>query len=321
MVHNDPSDEDAFDEFDDTYVRKFLQRRRRKNKDASVENDKTVFRQYLPLLGEKPVIEAGYPDVVKFVDHLDDKDCPESTIRVYLSTISKLHVYLNRFHNARMPGVASIPEEYNDLEESHERKPLDRDEVRQLIDATESLRDALLLGFLYYTGTRASIPSNLRTRHVDLEKETIYIDNLKNSGERTISIHEDLGFLLRVWLTEEREAYPPARQSPYVFVGEQSAKRLTREYIWKIVHQAADRAGIQSIEDETAHGNNIWRVKPHILRHSFATHGFEDGMTKAELAAFLGQENEESIEVYIETDEVGEAVDAYDGLYNGLNRR
>lgn len=318
MAHHDPNSEDMFNEFDDTYVRKFLHRRRLENKESSVDNDKTVFRQYLPTLGEKSAIEADYSDVVSFVDDLVDKECPESTIRVYLSTISKFHEYLNRFHDARMPGVSGIPKRYNDLEESHDRKPLDRDEVRQLIEATESLRDSLIIGFLYYTGTRASIPSGLKTRHVDLEEGTIYIDNLKNSGERTISIHEGLEFLLRVWLTEERDAYPPASQSPYVFVGDQSAKRLPKEYIWKIVHEAADRAGIQSVEDQTAHGNNIWKVKPHVLRHSFATHGFKDGMTKAELAAFLGQKNEESIEVYIETNEMSEAVEAYDATYKGL---
>ncbi|WP_066411362.1 tyrosine-type recombinase/integrase [Halorubrum aethiopicum] len=318
MATADSNDDDEFREFNDPLVRKFLCRRQRQNKESSVENDKTVFRQYLPMLGEKSVEEAEFPDVVDFVDQLVDKGCPESTIRVYLSSISKLHQYLNRFHDANMPGVANIPEMYNNLNDPHERKPLDRDEVRQLIDATQSLRDALIIGYLYYTGNRASIPAKLKLRDVDLEAGTIYIDNLKNSGEREISIHDDIEFLLRVWLTEEREAYPPASESPYVFVGEQSAERLCKERIWKIVHEAAGRAGIQEVVGQTAHDNNIYKVTTHVLRHSFATHGFEDGMTKGDLAAFLGQENEESVEVYIESNEIGEAVKAYNSSYEGI---
>lgn len=318
MTQSASNPNDPFDEFDDPYVPDFLRRRHRQNGDSSVENDKTVLRQYLPHLADKSVDEAEFPDVVAFVDYLVDKGCPESTIRVYLTTISKLHQYLNRFHGANMPAVANIPEMYNDLEEAHNRKPLNREEVRQLIDATESVRDAVLLGFLYYTGTRVSIPAHLRMRDIDIEERTVYIDNLKNSGDRTITIHEDIVFLLRVWLTEERAAYPAADDSPYVFVGEQSAPRLPRERIWKIVHRAADRAGIQEIVGQTAHDNNIYRVKPHVLRHCFATHGFEDGMTKAELAAFLGQENEESVETYIETNDVSEAVEAYKASYSGI---
>lgn len=297
-------------EFDDPKVRKFLRRRSRQNSESAVKTDKTVMRQYLDHLDGIPVEEGTYTDVVRYADKVVERGCPISTLRVYISSISCLNDYLNYHHQENMPSVSRIPKQYHDVKKSYEREDLDRKEVKALIEATDSLRDALVIALIYFSGMRSSECSNLKLTDLDLEADRFEVVNAKYDGERWLPIHENVQFILERWLDEARASYPMAPESEYLFVGDES-EQLSVENIWQIVHDAADDAGIQCVERERADGANIYRVKTHVLRHSLATHAFEDGMTLEELAALLGHDDIDSVRTYVHTHAQEKAIKSF----------
>lgn len=302
--------DEKFSEFDDPLVREFLGRTLQENSESALDNHKTVMRQYLPHLDGTSVDEATYGDVVDYADKVVERGHPRETLKVYNSSISSLHDFLNLYYDARMPDVSRIPRQYTDIKSSHEREDIDRDEVKALIDATESLRDALIIALLYFSGMRSSELCNLELSDLDMDSNRFYVVDAKYNGDRWLPIHENVQFLLERWLEEARDAYPMASSSSFVFVGDESDK-VDRQDVWEIVHEAAHEAGIQRKVGEKANGHNLYRVKPHVLRHAIATHAFEDGMTLEELAAFLGHEDIDSVRVYVHTHAEEKAIKSF----------
>ncbi|GAB6880090.1 hypothetical protein JCM17823_23640 [Halorubrum gandharaense] len=238
-------------------------------------------------------------------------------MEVYLSTINSLHQHLNYNYNSNLPDVSHIPALYSDLDSGEDRTSIDREEIKQMIDAAEGLRKAIIIGLLYYLGLRAKELVNLRLNHVDLNEGRIWVNTLKGDNDRTLPIHEDIEFTLKIWLDEERPQYPKAPASDHVMVGKES-KQVRYQEVWETVHQAAEKAGIQRIIGETAHENDIYRVKPHVLRHSVSTHAFDDGMTREELAHFLGHKNIDTVDTYIHTNDMEQAIQSYSNQFTGF---
>lgn len=313
MMSSDSRDE--FAEFNDLLVKEFLKRRRREVSESAVNCNKTALRQYLPHLDGTPVDEATYTQVVEFADTLVDRGCTEGTVRNYMSTISSLHNYLNDFHRVGMPDVSRIPNRYSNFESIADRKPIDRDEIRKLIDATESLQEALVISLIYFAGLRASDAADLKLREVKDGEYFDLVDAVKD-GDRTLPVHTQIQRLFQIWINEERPSYPHA-SSDYLFVGKRSEK-LDKFKIWNIVHKAAHEADIQRVVDERVNGDSVYRVKTHVLRHSFATHAFQDGMSLEEIAAFMGHEDTKTTRKYIHKFAEEEASKSYRDNFDPL---
>src|SRR5882672_85950 len=78
---------------------------------------------------------------------------------------------------------------------------LDQDQVRGIFRAARrrSVRDQLLLAFLYRFGMRASEACGLRTADVSAKRGEVHIQGLKSGLERVYSLPRDLKPLLRVY--------------------------------------------------------------------------------------------------------------------------
>lgn len=296
----DPASKADFSEFDDPAVRDFLLQRCREVSQGTVDGDVTALRQYTETLGDTSVRDAEYSDVDDFANMLANvSEVTEETLKVYISSVSKLHEYLNHFESANMPDVSKLPSRYNNLRSGVDRKPIEADEVRALIDAADSLRESLLIAMLYIEGLRASEAAQIKLRHLRLEDDRVGVKDSKNNKSRTLALHPDLNFMLKVWLNEERPSYVGS-DSSYLFVGKESGS-IDKQNVWQIVHDAAEEAGIQRIVGKRADGRPVYRVKPHVLRHSFATHAFDDGegMEIEDLSIFLGHEDTRTTKEYI----------------------
>jgi integrase/recombinase XerD len=212
-----------------------------------------------------------------------------------------------------MPDVSKIPNRYERYAEGHQRKPIDPEEVEALIGATTCLRDALVIAITYFEGLRASDTADIKIRDVRLEEKRVVINKSKFDKTRRLSLHESLEFMLRLWLEEERPSYPYAPESEYLFVGDESEK-IDNQDVWEIVHDAAKEAGLQRIVDERKDDRPVYRVKPHVLRHSFATHAYDDGdgMEIEDLSVFLGHEDTRTTKEYIHEFTEERANDSFD---------
>ena len=143
-------------------------------------------------------------------------------------------------------------------------------------------RDACMLALLYAAGLRVSELVALELKDVDLARGTVQVFG-KGRKERTVPVHARMQRDLQAYLTEVRPRFSPA--CPCVFVGRRGLG-LTRQYVWKLVKEAARQAGIAR------------EVSPHTFRHSFATHLLEGGADLRAVQTLLGHADIAATEIY-----------------------
>ncbi len=164
------------------------------------------------------------------------------------------------------------------------------EEVERLLNARDgtsvlSLRDRTMLELLYATGLRVSELVRLRLNDVILQKGLITPLG-KGDKQRAVPLGEESMIWLRRYLTEARPKLQKKRQSPYLFLSIRG-RFMTRQNFWDIIKKTALLAGIERE-----------RIKPHVLRHSFATHLIEGGADLRSVQAMLGHSDISTTQIY-----------------------
>lgn len=149
--------------------------------------------------------------------------------------------------------------------------PLSRAEVAALFGATRNLKHITILETLYGGGPRVSELVHLRPRDIDSQRMLIRIEDGKGGKDRFVMLPRALLPLLRrYWM-----AYRPDRDG-WLFPGQVDGQPLTARAVEKMVKRTAQKAGIGK------------EVTPHLLRHTFATHLMEDGVSLLDVQELLG---------------------------------
>ena len=155
---------------------------------------------------------------------------------------------------------------------------LSKEEVCEMITATENLKHRCLIALIYSCGLRRSEAINLKLEDIDSKRMLIKLNDAKGGKDRYINLPEQLLELFRKY-------YQEYKSSVYLFEG-QKGGTYSAESVWKVIRQAAQRAGIKK------------RVYPHILRHSFATHHIEQGIDIRYIQEWLGHESIKTTQRY-----------------------
>lgn len=158
---------------------------------------------------------------------------------------------------------------------------LSESEVHRILAIETSLRNRVLLRFLYHTGIRVSELCALKWRDMlsnDDGSGTVIVSG-KRGKERNVQVSPSMWadvLLLR------GEAVP---DSP-VFLSARGGS-LTASQVWRIVRSAATAAGI---------GGN---VSPHWLRHSHASHAIDRGAPIPLVRDTLGHASIATTNIYV----------------------
>ncbi len=217
------------------------------------------------------------PSYVKvYLLELKKKNLKESTLLRKFSAIQSFLKYLQkrgeiketfifRFYQGRRREI--LP--YTPLEE----------EINQLLDSLKEedfigLRKRALLELMYGSGLRIYEVRDLKLENLNL---TLGIVRIKGKGnkERLVPIGKKAEKVLILYL-EKRKAFLEklGQESPYLFLN-QRGKRLSERFIRKIVKDIGRSFG-------------LFRLHPHSLRHSFATHLLNSGMDLRSIQELLG---------------------------------
>lgn len=149
--------------------------------------------------------------------------------------------------------------------------PLSREEVEALFSAARNLKHLTLLKILYGDGPRVSELVHLRPGDIDSKRMLIRIKDGKGQKDRFVMLPGDLlPVLRRYWM-----AYRPDRDG-WLFPGQVDGQPLTPRAVENMVKRIAAKAGITKV------------VTPHLLRHTFATHLMEDGVSILDVQELLG---------------------------------
>jgi site-specific recombinase XerD len=162
---------------------------------------------------------------------------------------------------------------------------LSPEEVARLIACASNLRHRTILMALYSTGMRRAELCQLRPEDIDKERKVVRIRQGKGGKAREVPLSPKLLDQLRTYYRSLKV------KSGWIFPSLQTRRLdqpITCKVIWHACESAARRAGIKK------------HVHPHTLRHSFATHLFDNGAELPVVQTLLGHSDPRDTMIYLE---------------------
>ena len=263
----------------------------------TVQTRKNNLKIFMRFLDGKRLTKLTNRDIRRFLNAMKKKGTAQSTLSLYLTALRSFFAYLEQYHGIKLPGICDIDiEDYpRETWEGKGQDPLTRGEVRRLIEAPCTLRDSLVLAMLYYCGFRARELALLLINNVDTERRIVSVIG-KGNKPRQVPYSPKLDRPIHQWLHKERKSYVSSK-SPYFFPSKHG-KHLRPATIHRIVHKYAVKSGIQKVVGKRGNGRAIYRVHPHILRHSYATHSVDDDIPLREVQKMMGHSSITSTLIY-----------------------
>ncbi len=155
---------------------------------------------------------------------------------------------------------------------------LSREEIKNIIDVIKNSKHKLIISLAYGAGLRIGEVVNLKIKDVNLKELTIHLKNAKGKKER-ITIFPDK---IKTGLKNLIAGKNP---SDYFFESERGGK-LTERAVQKAFENAIRKTNIKK-------GATF-----HSLRHSFATHLLENGVSVRYVQELLGHQNIRTTQIY-----------------------
>lgn len=170
----------------------------------------------------------------------------------------------------------------------------------QAIDLSDpqGTRNRAMLETLYACGLRVSELINLRVSNLFLDVGFVKVVG-KGDKERIVPIGEEAVKHIQLYWEGERRGQMNIKPGfENILFLNRRGRRLTRNMVFLIVKDTAERAGIRK------------NVSPHTFRHSFATHLIEGGADLKAVQDMLGHESIITTEIYthLDTDYLRETI-------------
>jgi site-specific recombinase XerD len=157
---------------------------------------------------------------------------------------------------------------------------LNRSELRQLFKAPALLKHRIVLTLIYSAGLRSQEAINLKLADIDFERRTIHIRQSKYKKDRIVPLSRFMARGLRRYLAVE---HPQV----WLFNGKEPDGRYSAKGLSWVMREALKRTSIQK------------EVNLHSLRHSYATHLLEDGLSIVTVKELLGHAEIATTMIYL----------------------
>jgi site-specific recombinase XerD len=224
----------------------------------------------------------------KFFGHLQNTSFSQNDVISYLSLIKK-----NGYSASTMRQTLGAIKNYVQLSNQNikldnvalpkKTKPLPKVVSKELIKAmllnTNNLKHKAILACLYGTGMRISELLNLQITHIDGNRKVINILNAKGYKDRIVPLNDSLADILRSYFKK----YQP---KTFLFESDTPGSKYSASSVNNIIKKAA------------RHANYFESISAHTLRHSFATHLLESGVSLRHIQVLLGHKSSRTTEIY-----------------------
>lgn len=146
------------------------------------------------------------------------------------------------------------------------------------------LRDKAMIELMYSCGLRVSELCGVRVGDLHMGEGSLRCLG-KGNKERIIPVGRRALQTVQAYYANARPQLLRGGSSPYLFVNQRGGK-IARVSYWKILAQYGRMAGIRK------------HVKPHMLRHSFATHLLDGGADLRAVQIMLGHADISTTQIY-----------------------
>ncbi len=256
-----------------------------KNTILAYRSDLKDYTGFLEAVSKKSVSASSREDIRDFMLHQKDKGLCVNSISRALAALRMFYRFL-----AREKLIKSDVSSYIDSPKLWKKIPdvLNLDEVERLIEAPDlntpqGVRDRAILEVMYATGMRVSEVAGLRL--TDLNADVGFVRCLgKGKKERIVPLGTKAVASVARYLEKVRPRL--AKSGAQELFLNRSGRRISRVSLWKLIKRYARKARIKK------------PIRPHILRHSFATHLLERGADLRSVQEMLGHANISTTQIY-----------------------
>lgn len=257
-----------------------------RNTIISYQGDLVSFMDFLEKRAINALSKTSKNDVVDFMLFQKDKGLAANSVARRLAAIKVFYRFLVRERILKNDPTSIIdsPKLWKKIPET-----LSLEEVNALLAQpdlrdTQGIRDKAILETLYATGMRVSEAVNLRTDNVNAQIGFLRCIG-KGNKERVIPLGKKAIDAIKRYREVARPKLLGKKEAEFLFVS-RFGKKISRQSFWKIIKKYARLAKIKK------------PIRPHILRHSFATHLLERGADLRSVQEMLGHANIATTQIY-----------------------
>ncbi|MEX2181166.1 MAG: site-specific tyrosine recombinase XerD [Gemmatimonadaceae bacterium] len=240
--------------------------------------------------GVTTIAGLGAPHLREFVYFLKDDGRSPATIRRRISAIRTWYRFL------LTEGVVTAdPSERLETPKRWRALPdvLTPDDVDRLIGAISlderfAFRDRAMLELAYGAGLRVSEWIGIGTKDILLDELTVRVIG-KGGKERVVPIGRKAAGAVAIYLRELRPRLERGQGAGRLFLNAHG-RPLSRMGAWNILRKYVELAGLRTT------------IKPHTLRHSFATHLLQGGADLRAVQEMLGHSDISTTQLYTHID-------------------
>lgn len=241
----------------------------------TIKSYQSAISDFLEFIGDKPLRQITIRDIIKWKNHRLRNGFPRSKTmdrKAWQTTLHYYTLFLNRFFEwlgikIRVPKVKKPPRQI---------KILTDEEVARLAAVANDPLDKLIISLLLDTGLRSKELLGIRVKDIDFNNKTINVETTKYGVSRRVIITEKTLELIKAWITinnlKENDKLIP----------------LTYSGLYKRIKKLGRKAGIP-----------LSKIRPHILRHTFATIALRKGLSLPSLQRILGHADIKTTQVYL----------------------
>jgi len=261
-----------------------------KNTLLAYRRDLDKYIDQLSQKGIKAAAKVTREHVSNFMFDLKKHGMSATTIGRNLAAIKMFHRFLVRENLAKEDPTTLV-----DTPKLWKRVPsvLTIAEIESMIQAAggkkvQQVRDQAILEIFYASGLRVSELADLKTTSINDDLGFVRAVG-KGSKERIIPLGHKAREAVQRYLLKARPRLLKAKTNDVLFLS-RSGTRISRQSLWAVIKFYARKAKIKKT------------IKPHTLRHTFATHLLEHGADLRSVQEMLGHADISTTQIYTHVD-------------------
>ncbi len=225
-------------------------------------------------------------DITDFMLSQKDRGLAANSIARRLAAIKGFYRFLvrERILKADPSNLIDSPKLWKKIPQALSVNEVDALLSQPNIRNMQGIRDKAVLETIYATGMRVSEAVNLKKDNVNLDVGFLRCTG-KGNKERVIPLGKKAINSIKRYLKESRPQQLKNKESDSLFLN-RFGKQISRQSLWKIIKRYAKEARIKK------------PIRPHILRHSFATHLLERGADLRSVQEMLGHADISTTQIY-----------------------
>jgi integrase/recombinase XerD len=248
--------------------------------------DMVKFAEYASGRGLEKPVQVKRAEVVDFLGTLYGRRLDARSVARHLVSLRQFFRFLLTEELIQEDPAVSVesPKFRQSLPEFLSVEEVDRLLAQPDVSSAFGLRDKAMIEVLYSAGLRVSELCSLAVDDLHPNAGSLRCVG-KGNKERLVPVGRNALTVVQAYMKKSRPEILGDRTSKYLFIN-RSGNKVDRISFWKLLAMYGRKAGLRKA------------LKPHMLRHSFATHLLDRGGDLRSVQLMLGHSDISTTQIY-----------------------